>query len=196
MLPHAGQAAICRSWRHKQRSGPRDKTSGGRKQNPASARLRRAIAAPARANIATHHLCRSGLPLASGSLFMARRMTSISHQTPQPPSVTSFRIPSPTYPGRNGPPQMFREGWKESALPSSPFRRLPQPHAALHANLCTRQSLLPAGLAIAVSQQWPLATADAIFRVVHQLFCAISAIHVRVLTRTDVEAMNAVFIVG
>ena len=37
-------------------------------------------------------------PLASRSVFVAIRITSISHQIPQPPSVKSFTSPRPTWP--------------------------------------------------------------------------------------------------
>jgi hypothetical protein len=57
------------------------------------------------------------------------------------------------------------------------FPAPPEPYATLNADFRARQRLLPAGLAIAASQQRPLATANAIFRVVYQLLCTVSTIH-------------------
>jgi hypothetical protein len=94
VVPHAGQAARWKRSRQMHKSGPCARRPGGMAQHAASANNRTSHRGMPFENNAIVYF-RSGLPWASGNLFIAIRMMSTNFQIPQPPRVTSLRIPRP-----------------------------------------------------------------------------------------------------
>jgi len=94
VVPQAGQASRWKTSRQIHRLGPCARRSGGMAQHAASAINKTSHRGMPFENKAIVYF-RSGLPWASGNLFIAIKMMSTNFQTPQPPRVTSLRIPRP-----------------------------------------------------------------------------------------------------